>query len=96
MSAPTREVDARRVAEQQKHKPELDERHGDALHVDVHRLERRSDGEPRREHHDRRDASRIERFGDRAVHGQDHGDRDKSDDHASSASRSKASTLNPW
>jgi hypothetical protein len=68
MSAQAREVDAHRVAEQQKHEHELDEPlRGDAVHVDAHQLESgRSDGEPRREHHGRCDASRIERFGDRA------------------------------
>jgi hypothetical protein len=88
--AQAREVDPRRVAEQQKDEGELAEPlRGVALDVDVHELESgRPDGEAgRREDHGRRDASRIERLGDRAVQDEDHGDGDESDDHASSSSK---------
>ena len=90
MPAQAREVDPRRVAEQQEDEGELAEPlRGAALQVDVHELEGgRPDAQAgRREDHGRRDAPRIERFGDRAVQDEDHGDGDESDEHPSSSSK---------
>jgi len=88
MPAQARQVDPRRVTEQQEDQSELAEPlRGEALQVDVHQLESgRPDAQAsRREDHRRRDAPRIERLGDRTVQDEDHGDGDQRDEHVSSS-----------